>query len=177
MGKEENHIHLYNQAGRFLWKRHVGPSVTNVGISADGRRIVAGTRKGGIYIFDEEIVLCRAQANKIVRDVAITADGQWVAAGSEDGFVYGFQLPPPDPEIIEPGNTDANELYQLIIGRFSLSELKTLYFNLGIDIDDLPGQTRPEKARELVKYMDNKNQLTYLKETILQTRPIDYWDA
>jgi hypothetical protein len=59
---------------------------------------VSGTRKGSIYIFDEETVIHTAQANKIVRDIAITADGQWVVAGSEDGFVYGFHLPPADPD-------------------------------------------------------------------------------
>ncbi len=175
MGEKEIHIHLYNLAGRFLWKRHVGHSVTNVGLSADGRRIVAGTRQGGIYIFDEESVIHTAQANKIVRDVAITANGEWVVAGSEDGYVYSFHLSPANPEIVEPGNIAANELYQLIIGRFSLPELKTLYFYLGIEIDDVPGETRPEKARELVKFMAQANRLDDLKETIKQNRSDIEW--
>ncbi|MEM7332012.1 MAG: PQQ-binding-like beta-propeller repeat protein [Chloroflexota bacterium] len=92
-GEKEAHIRIYNQAGQFLWKRHVGGSVINVGFSAQGNRVVAGTRDGGIFIFDREQVLHQARAEEKVRDVAISPNGEWVVAGSEDGYVYGFQLP------------------------------------------------------------------------------------
>lgn len=186
-GEKEAHIRLYNQAGQFLWKRHVGGSVTNVGLSADGRRIVAGTRDGGIFIFDEDRVLHQARAGKIVRDVAISANGEWVTAGSEDGVVYGFHLPPtpPLPEEFATETTDesppeaktgtddhslATKLYQILYNRFNLEEVRTLCFYLNVEFDDLRGEGRAAKIRELVRLMQRWDQLDRLRTAIQQLR-------
>lgn len=170
--EKEAHIRVYNQQGRPTGKRYVGHAVTNVGMSADSRRIIAGTRDGGIFIFNDDNVLHKAQAGKIVRDVAISADGRWAVAGSEDGFIYGFQLPSrPEKTSETPVNDFANQLFQVIKDRFNFEETRTLCFQMGVEYDDLPGDGRSAKARELVSLMKRTNQLDQLWKTIQAIRP------
>jgi WD40 repeat protein len=92
-GEKEAHLRIYDQAGRLMWRRHVGGSVSSLATSENGQWVVTGTRQGGIFIFGQDgTVLQQSQAKKSVRDVAISAIGELIVAGSEDGQIYGFQL-------------------------------------------------------------------------------------
>lgn len=62
----------------------------------------------------------------------------------------------------------SSELYRIILKRFNLEELRTLCFNLGIEYDDLGGDGRASKARELVEFMQRSDQLSRLS-TIIKT--------
>ncbi len=50
-------------------------------------------------------------------------------------------------------------LQKLLAEHFSDDEMRTLTFHLGIAYDDLPGDGRKGKARELVLLMERKRQL------------------
>jgi len=54
--------------------------------------------------------------------------------------------------------------------RFSAEELRTLCFDLGIDIENLPGDTKPAKAQQLVEYMERRGQLDRLVAAIRAAR-------
>ncbi len=56
------------------------------------------------------------------------------------------------------------ELRNLLVENFSLSELSDLAFDLDVKFDNLPGATLGEKARELVSYLNRRNQLSRLGE-------------
>lgn len=62
-------------------------------------------------------------------------------------------------------------LHRLIVERLSLSDLRTLCFNLGINYDDLPGEAMSDKTRELILEMGRRRQLEHLLTDITQTRP------
>jgi hypothetical protein len=55
-----------------------------------------------------------------------------------------------------PGRESLSRLRQILATRFSESELRTLCFDLGIDYDDLPGQEKASKARELIAYLERR---------------------
>lgn len=57
---------------------------------------------------------------------------------------------------------DAAQLHQFIVDYFNLDELKTLCFNLGVEYDDLGGDGRSGKARELVLSMQRQLRLDHL---------------
>ena len=57
---------------------------------------------------------------------------------------------------------DATQLHQFLVAHFSLEELKTLCFNLGVEYEDLAGEGRSDKARELVKAMQRRTRLEHL---------------
>jgi hypothetical protein len=69
------------------------------------------------------------------------------------------------------------KLLKLITGHFSLDELRTVGFNLGIELDDLRGEGRTAKARELILYMSRRpNGLAMLVNEIRAERPNSPWD-
>ena len=67
------------------------------------------------------------------------------------------QLP---PELVE--------LFQILVDHFSLEELKTLCFKLRFDYDDLPGESRVDKAREMVRRLNRRNRIGELVRLLIQ---------
>ncbi|UCC52031.1 MAG: hypothetical protein JSV68_23490 [Anaerolineaceae bacterium] len=63
------------------------------------------------------------------------------------------------------------ELYDLLLKHFSLDELRTLCFRLGVDFDSVEGNGKAGKARELVLFMKRQDRLLDLVEEIQLTRP------
>lgn len=61
--------------------------------------------------------------------------------------------------------------------RFSEEEIRTLCFQMGVEYDDLPGDSRTGKARELVKWCDYRNRADELALICLSERPdVDWGD-
>ncbi|HRQ40109.1 MAG TPA: hypothetical protein PLD25_19540 [Chloroflexota bacterium] len=59
--------------------------------------------------------------------------------------------------------------------RFALEELKTLCFHLSADFDDLPGEGKVGKARELIKYLERRDRLPELINEMNRQRPNIEW--
>ncbi|MEN9935260.1 MAG: Effector-associated domain 7 [Chloroflexota bacterium] len=51
---------------------------------------------------------------------------------------------------------------------FSLGEIRTLRFDLGVDHDNLPGNTKPTKALELILH---RSRLAELASAVRRERP------
>lgn len=64
-----------------------------------------------------------------------------------------------------------NDLHQLLVRTCNAQELATLCFRLGIAYDDLGGQGRSDKARELVLLLDRTSRLDELPEALTVMRP------
>ena len=67
------------------------------------------------------------------------------------------------------------ELVNKIKERFSVVELKELFFRLTVDYEDLPGTTRQEKIIELVKYCERHDKLEILVNHCSELRPHVKW--
>lgn len=61
-------------------------------------------------------------------------------------------------------------LREVLSNQFNLDELHTLCFDLGMDYENLPGQTKSAKARDLVDYWHNRQDLTRLIEAVRNER-------
>ncbi len=66
-------------------------------------------------------------------------------------------------------------LRQTLTDLFDDGELRTLCFDLGIGYDDLPGQSKADKARELVAYVNRHGRLADLLATCRELRPKAAW--
>lgn len=66
---------------------------------------------------------------------------------------------------------DRIKLREILIQYFSLSELKTLYFDLGIDHELFAGYSKVESARELILHLERLGRLPDLLDLIRQQRP------
>lgn len=67
-------------------------------------------------------------------------------------------------------------LRQVLDERFGAGELRTFCFDLGIDYDDLPGESKADKARELVSYVERHGRLSHLVALGKARRPDISWD-
>jgi hypothetical protein len=56
------------------------------------------------------------------------------------------------------------QLRHILDVRFSDSEIRSLCFDLGIDYDNLPGQSKIDKVRELIAYMDRRHEVLRIAE-------------
>jgi len=66
-------------------------------------------------------------------------------------------------------------LRQILVSRLDEGELRTLCFDLGVDYDNLPGEGKANKARELVIYLERRNRIGALVETGKSLRPDIAW--
>lgn len=69
-----------------------------------------------------------------------------------------------------PGSQRAM-LFYLLSKRCSADELATIAFNLGIEIENLPGDNRIARARELVLYFEHRDELDRLEQELVRVRP------
>ncbi len=63
-------------------------------------------------------------------------------------------------------------LHRILVGNFSLDQIHTIVFDLGVDWDELPGQTKSAKSRELIVWLDRHGRISDL-EKLLQSKSFD----
>lgn len=68
------------------------------------------------------------------------------------------------------------ELLKELRANFSDSELRDLCLELGIDYEDLPGASKADKARELILYLERRDQLPQMLAICRRLRPNVNWD-
>jgi hypothetical protein len=86
-----------------------------------------------------------------------------------------FERQPRDSVVVPSVSKSAGELHQLLVSSFNEEELRTLCLYLGVDYDILSGEGKEGKARELVLYLDRRDQLFELTETGQRMRPDITW--
>lgn len=66
-------------------------------------------------------------------------------------------------------------LQQLIKQSFNMSELPLLAQELNVDLEDIAGETRPEKIWSLLKHLQRRKRIAALLETLQEKRPNTHW--
>jgi hypothetical protein len=64
------------------------------------------------------------------------------------------------------GEPDQGELLDRLDQGLNVEEVRTLAFDLGIDYDNLAGETKNGKLRELLLYLGRNNQLPRLERKL-----------
>ena len=135
----------------------------------------------------------KEEKDKTKSDVSASGDvGKQIASGgniAQIGTVSGGTINiqqggpapagKPGPESVEPDRSSQVgadhaqllELRRVLVELFDESELRDLCFDLGVAYDDLPGRGKKDKARELVTYMERRQRIPELTETIERQRP------
>lgn len=78
-------------------------------------------------------------------------------------------------ELLSPKTSQQARLRQLIAAAFNLDELRALCFDLGIDYDDLPGESKLRKIIELISYFMRQNTLVQFLQYLALARPNVIW--
>lgn len=76
---------------------------------------------------------------------------------------------------LEPDRQKLTQLRKLLIQHFSLDELRVLCFDLGLEYDDLPGDTKTTKMHGLIEYLQRRDELNRLLEEAVDHRPHVAW--
>jgi hypothetical protein len=84
---------------------------------------------------------------------------------------YSATLPPPENLATQ------QQILDNLHHSFDESELRDLYFRMGVKYEDLPGQSKADKARELVLYMVRAERLSVLSSIGAELRPALTWPA
>lgn len=69
---------------------------------------------------------------------------------------------------------DRNSLHQFMVQHYTLDGLRTLCFDLYVDYDNLGGNTKAAKARELILYLERTGQLPKLEAALSRGQPRAY---
>ncbi len=77
--------------------------------------------------------------------------------------------------MIQPTPAYQAKLRQGIVNTFSAEELITLCSDLGVDYDNLPGQSKEARARELIAYLSRRQRLAPLVAYCKLHRPDHDW--
>lgn len=99
----------------------------------------------------------------------------YVKVIEHQGLVTAFLITEPRP--FEQTDINLVPLLDLLDTDFNLSELQDLSFNLGVDYENLGGETKRGKARELLLYMQRHGRLSDLIARCAQIRPLAAWPA
>lgn len=67
------------------------------------------------------------------------------------------------------------QLREKLIYYFSISEIKDIAFDLGVDYENLAGATKNDIVRELINLLQRQGRLTELMEIVLKLRPHASW--
>lgn len=70
-----------------------------------------------------------------------------------------------------------NKLRQILIDYFDESELQNLAFDLGVDYENLPGQSKGDKARGLIAFLERRGRLSELVQACHQLRLNAPWEG
>lgn len=69
---------------------------------------------------------------------------------------------------------DRNSLLQFLVRHYSMDALKTLCFNLFVDFDNLSGDNKNAKARELILFLERNDRLADLQGVLARDLPRAY---
>lgn len=117
----------------------------------------------------ENDVDCRAmdwELLDIVSNTSVTAHGQKALQMNNPRHSKQAQDVSPLVDVSVQDSTDPHKLHQTLLKTFDLEELRTLCFALSVEFDDLRGEGRAAKARELVRLFQRSNRLEQLAAKI-----------
>ena len=73
-------------------------------------------------------------------------------------------------------DVDLINLQQQLVEHFDLSEMQQLCFDLAIDYEELAGDTKTDKARELVKFGYRTGRIPEIVQRCAELRPQEMWN-
>lgn len=112
----------------------------------------------------------------LVLELAVTASARDVS-GPVDTWLQSHSVAMATAGPQTQSQLDAAGLRRLLVDSFNDGELRDLCFDLGIDYDDLPGQAKSDKARELVAYANRRARSADLLAACRHERPHAEWDS
>lgn len=119
----------------------------------------------------------RSDKNAVNINIGGSADGAKITAANEIGKRVLFDLSETnaaaeDERVASNApNAVLITLFRALSSKFTLEELESVCWELGVQFEDLPAKTLSGKARQLVEKAEALNRLTTLREIVQRERP------
>jgi len=135
------------------------------------------------YVYVDEINICKglmknqSGKNSVNINIGGSADGARITAAQEIGKRTLFDLSSHGTDESEsPSNAAVPDaalvsLFRALSSRFTLEELESVCWEVGVRFEDLPAKTLSGKARQLVEKAEALNVLPALLEIVQRERP------
>jgi outer membrane protein assembly factor BamB/tetratricopeptide (TPR) repeat protein len=125
---------------------------------------------------DFEVAYLRLDGTLVTRNISAQ-----VAVRRPDSPVTPMAPLPDTPKLATPANLqiyggNRTALHALLTNHFSVAELRSLCFALNVEYEDLEATGRPDKARELITYLERRGRLNELITLCRQERPHLAWE-
>jgi hypothetical protein len=140
-------------ADRFLAVWHKIEPTELSGISADLARLPGLSTEIGV--------------DKVAQEIAGATRAAKAGSATTKQAPY-TQMP---MEQVAPLSSDPNRLAEVLRDQFSLGELQDLSYELGVDFEALGGESKAQKSRELILYLQRRGKLDLLVEDVMRRRP------
>jgi nucleoside phosphorylase len=116
----------------------------------------------------------------------VTKDDRWQRYAAHSAATFAFQLLksapiPPRPEAVQVHEQRAvslqlprlerSMLFTLITRALDMEEFRTLCFLLEVDVDEIPGDRKSSKVRELILWFERRGKLDVVEKTFAEMRP------
>jgi nucleoside phosphorylase len=106
-----------------------------------------------------------ARKNDRAHALAAATAAAWTIGFLQSGPISVNGLAPiPTKEPATAPLAEREELFREIMQRLDNEEFKTFCFIIGVDVDELPGDRKSAKVRELIKQFERRGELTRLQE-------------
>lgn len=129
-------------------------------------------RVGKGWQFDQQH-LCRWRGERWT--IRAQAFAWWVCDRVVGGMRTGASVVGATSGRTTPKRKHLTRLREILDTHFSDGELRTICFDLDVEYNNLPGEGKADKARELIAYLERHGQIGELVETGRQLRPDVRW--
>jgi hypothetical protein len=136
-------------------------------------RLDDNMKRESLFGSTEAIRAERAEIIHAINNIAITVIGisfnELALNKLEESRQSNYHGP-----LAPPATENQVKLRDALLAGFSLEEMKTLCFDLGVDWEDFPGNTATTRAQELITYMIRRGRLSELIAAVRKARPGSY---
>jgi nucleoside phosphorylase len=147
--------------------RKIVPKVAAVEMETAGvtAAVLAGVKRTDVLVIRGISDFADTKKDDHARDFAAATAAAWTIGFLGTGPISTNGLAPiPTGEPTPPPLLDREQLFDEMLGRLDSEDFKTLCFILGVDVDDLPGEKKSARVRELIKYFERRGELAKLAE-------------
>ena len=138
-------------------------------------RMAHAIEAGAAIRFQLEKQIEQAETERDVIEQQMDMPGEELEQASSPEPGRGVQAVGAAPEEGAVDQAYLIQLRQVLTTRFGAGELRTLCFDLGMDYDDLPGEGKASRARELVGYLARRDRIADLIRVGKRLRPDIPW--
>ncbi len=186
-----NYLYVFGSHGQVIARIHSGwgqaypMGVADLALrpcKSDSEEIIAIALRHSIKVcqlVDQDVIpLWDFSAESDIISLSWTRDGDQLGILTQRGVIIGVKVKVHEKEpSSSPVRLNRSKLLQVLTTHYDEDELRTLCFEMWVDYDDLAGQKKTGKARELIAYLERVGRISELVKLGSEQRSHISWQG